>query len=438
MLFEDLEPTGGEPEAGDDTRSDVDLPWLWWLRTAAIAAQISTIVLVRLWLEIQVPLAALAAVVTLEIASNLALPVLFTRWPRRRLDLLTATFVFDIICLTTLLYLTGGPSNPFNFLYLVYLALAAVTLSARRALALTALSSTCLGLLFWHYRPLPGLDHGSPAAMALHFRGMWVAASIAGVFIVYFVERVTRALARRDAELAEIRAREERGRHLVSLATLAAGAAHELSTPLATIAVVARELERKATDPSMREDLRLIREQVDRCQGLLADLSLESGQPSADVLEPVTITDLLRDLGRGLPFPDGVEIEIDRAIAGRALHVPRRNLRRVLDGLLKNAAQAASPGIQLRVFVESEQVVFEIEDHGSGMTGEILERVGEPFFSTKAPGEGMGLGIFVARSLFESLGGALEIVSHQHEGTTVRGRLPTRLLVGFQTQHPTS
>src|SRR6218665_3315595 len=217
-------------------------------------------------------------------ASTAPAPV---RHPRRERPipegLTWAVMALDVVLLTVLLELSGGASNPFSALYLVHIALAAVVLREGWTWALTVLAVACFGELF-----VGAPAHHHIHDMRMHLEGMWAAFALAAGFIVYFVQRVTRALAAREAELVSARAASARHDKLAALATLAAGAAHELSTPLSTIAVVARELERHleraGQETSSLEDVRLIREQVARCRDILARMASDAGASQGEAL----------------------------------------------------------------------------------------------------------------------------------------------------------
>src|SRR6185312_15786020 len=223
------------------TREAINFSWLVKLRWGAIAGQIATIVGVTHVLEVPLPLTALYAIIAVELVSNIVCVA-----AARRADAAEwwsgVVMVLDVVLLTALLHFAGGPFNPFSFLYLVEIALAAVIVRARWTWALVIVSLIGSGALFVgepHMLVSPHGDH-----MELHLRRMWVAFGVAASFIVYFLLRVRRDLEAREAELAEAQRRVDRQERLASLATLAAGAAHELATPLGTIALAARELER--------------------------------------------------------------------------------------------------------------------------------------------------------------------------------------------------
>ncbi len=270
--------------------------------------------------------------------------------------------------------------------------------------------------------------HG-PAEMNRHVEGMWIAFGLAAVFIVYFVQRVTRALAAREAELEAARLATARHEKLASLATLAAGAAHQLSTPLSTIAVVAKELEHQLAHSDAGEepvaDARLIREQVERCRDILTQMAADAGESAGESTTTVRIAEILESARRGLA--DAERVAVDLTAAERTvLRVPPRALAQALRALIRNALDATPVSAAVRITARTgdSRCSIEVRDSGGGMSREVLARAGEPFYTTKAPGKGMGLGLFLARAVVERLGGSLELDSSEGRGTCARVVLP--------------
>jgi two-component system sensor histidine kinase RegB len=404
----------------------INFAWLLRLRWGAIAGQIVLVGLVARVFGIALPLGAISGLVGAELATN----VIAVLWARRRrhidewmVGLLMAA---DVGFLTGLLSLTGGASNPFSFLYLVYIALAAVVLRPRWTWGLTLLAIACGGLLFrgQSSHSMHGPD------MQLHLEGMWVAFAVAAAFIVYFVQRVTRALAARDAELAAVRDRTARHDKLASLAALAAGAAHELATPLSTIAVVAKELERQLAQwgkgAAAASDARVIREQVDRCRDILSQMAADAGESAGEALAMATGRELVEATLASVPDRDRVQVVVEPSAEAYAVNVPVRAVARALRALIDNARQAAPPPATILVHVSASprECCMTVTDRGAGMGADVLARAGEPFFTTRPPGKGMGLGLFLTRTLLDSLGGRLRLKSAPGTGTTASIHLP--------------
>jgi len=418
------------PGAAD--RGRLNLSWLVQLHWWAILGQAVIIVAAILLTGVGLPLSTLVALISLEAAGNVALG-LWTRRAHVTDATIAAVMLLDAVVLTVLLDLTGGASNPFSTLYLVNVALAAVLLPPAWSWALMGVTLVSFASLFLHEAATSPAHHIqlhlSPAALLdAHLRGMWVSFAIAAVFVVFFVRRVTRALAERERELQLARAQAERREKLASLATLAAGAAHELSTPLSTIAVVAKELQREleSAAPEVRADLQLVRDQVGRCREILDRMSAHAGETAGEQFAEMRLEAWIDNALDGLQGRERVEVEVAPGSADARIVGPVRALGDALRGLLKNAVQASPPGarVGLRAAADGEWIRVAVVDQGRGMDAEILARAGEPFFTTKSPGEGMGLGLFLTRALAEHLGGAFTIASAPGTGTEARIELP--------------
>jgi two-component system sensor histidine kinase RegB len=407
-----------------------NLSWLLRLRWGAVAGQLITILVVRFAMDVPLPLPPLFALVGVEALSN----AVSYAWPATRQVppwTLGALMALDVVLLSALLYFTGGPHNPFSFLFLVPISLATLILTAAWTWALVLLSLACSAVLFVWNRPLD-LGPSHAAHMAMHLRGMWVAFGVSAAFIVYFLRRIRRALAGREAELTASRNLAARRERLASLATLAAGAAHELATPLSTIAVVAKELERAlATLPApagVADDVRLVRGEVERCRAILQRLCVDAGDVMGEAFVSVPVGELVSRALAGLEPRPEIRAALGPDVRDLALAVPPRALEQALQGVLKNA-QDASPAdrsVSFAVARVGDRVEFTVRDQGAGMSPEILARVGEPFFTTKPAGRGMGLGLFLARAIVERLGGAVTLDSAERGGTTARIAVPLR------------
>jgi len=408
------------PPVGAD-RGDISLDWLIRLRWGAAAGQLLTIGVAQLLFG-GLPLTRLLALVAASFASNAVLAL-----GRRRLadprSLCGGALALDTLLLTALLQASGGAYNPFSVLYLVYIALAAVVLRARWTWFLAGLSVVCYGLLFAiGASPAHATHRGDD--LGAHLQGMWVAFTVAAVLTAYFVVKLSTALERREEAMAEMRERAARHERLAAVTTLAAGAAHELGTPLATIAVASRELERairalpESQGRSLIEDASLIRSELERCRAILSRLAADSGQRPGEAPEEVDVPKVVADIVRGVPAAHRDRLRVEVPKPGRGPSVPQGALVQLTQSLLQNAFEAGGGPVTLSVQATASKLVVRVEDEGSGMSPEILARVGEPFFSTKPPGQGMGLGLFIARTLSEQMGGRLYLESRPGAGTT--------------------
>ncbi|HEY0992597.1 MAG TPA: ATP-binding protein [Kofleriaceae bacterium] len=410
-------------------RNWVNIQWLARLRWAEIAGQAGTVLVGQFLLDGALPMAALLAVIAVGLVSNLVIELYFFGDRRSRAAVrpvherqIALVMMLDIVLLTGLLYFSGGPHNPFAFLYLVQIALATVLVRALWSWMLVGLSFVGFGILLIAHRPLLIPDDR-------RMIGAWFALGVASAFVVHFLRRITGALAERDAELTEARGLAARQERLASLATMAAGAAHELSTPLGTVALAAKELEHALTKREALElaaDARLIREQVGRCRAILEQMAQGAGTVGESVAT-CTVDELLGESLVGVRDAPEVQRDVPEGLGQTVLRLPPRAVSQALRSLITNAQDASPPTAAVVVAARCDDHTLElaIRDRGAGIPREILERIGEPFFTTKAPGRGMGLGLFLARAVVEAVGGTLHIQSAAGEGTEVRVDLPT-------------
>ena len=304
-------------------------------------------------------------------------------------------------------------------------------LNQRQTWALGLLASICFALLFWRYRPIPALEmHHHGEGVNVHLFGMWLGFGIAALLVAMFSGRISSLLRQHERSLLLMQDELARKDRLASLVTLAAGAAHELSTPLATIAVVANDLERYATrtlgDGALAEDSRLIRTEVERCRAILQRLSVEGAEPAGEAIENVRAGILIGAAQSAFASASVLKVEASQEDLNSVLKVPRHAVQQALVALVKNAVEASPAGspVSLATSRSPESIRFEVKDSGSGMSQEILRHAGEPFFTTKEPGRGMGLGIFLVRTLADRLGGRLTFDSEPAKGTRAVLELP--------------
>jgi two-component system sensor histidine kinase RegB len=335
------------------------------------------------------------------------------------------------ILLTQLLELTGGPFNPFAVIYPVPIALAGLMLGRLAGISVAAVSVSGYSLLaYWHLTELvPG--HHRLNDVPTHLFTLWLSVALIAELSAYFLVQASNALARREEQLEAARRQAARAERLVSLTTLAAGAAHELSTPLATIALASRELEHSAvargTVPDLADDARLIRTEVDRCRAILDQMSGRAGGSAVDEPEPLDIESVLADVVARLHRDAAARVSMQVDAEPLLLLVPRSGLTQAILSLVSNALEASSETgapVLVRVTTSADSLVIDVIDRGVGMSPDLLRRAGEPFFTTKDPGRGTGLGLFLARVFAERIGGTLSLASDA--GTTATLQIPLR------------
>lgn len=426
------------------------------LRWVAIAAQTLLILVTYFVFSLGLPFVAIGVVLGVEIGLNfVAIWHTKHREPQQP-ERLGLFMVLDLLILTALLYLTGGPYNPFSFLYLVHIALAALVLDSRGTWILGLFSIACFGSLFLGHLPLPvpGLMqetlpepmHHTGEAMDMHVQGMWLAFAIAAATITFFLGRVARDLDQRNAQLIEAQVKAYRTEKIAALATLATGAAHELATPLSTIAIISKDLETEVhrLNPQiaqcsvefsdLAEDARLIRAQVDRCRAILDQLAVDTGQTLGESDQTFALSALIDEAISMIDTQERLDIDISEQLLKTSFIGPQRTLAHAIRALIKNAVQASSgeQRVSIQAYYESNSLCCEVHDQGRGIPEESVQRVVEPFYSTKAAGQGMGLGLFLAQSVADTLGGTLEIGPGVTRGTCARLNLPLET-VALQT-----
>ncbi|HTZ83186.1 MAG TPA: ATP-binding protein [Candidatus Acidoferrales bacterium] len=425
-----------------------ELPWdsiLLWvvrLRFTISSVQILLALSVQFVLRIDLPLGWIFLIAGVTAVSNLALYSYIQHpqesWKLHPTSLVTLLFLFDTATLTILLLLTGGPTNPFTVVYLVYMTLSAATLKSGQTWVLGSFSTLCFGLLFLFYRPIAQLEfshHGSGAN--LHLVGMWIGFLITVFLVATFAGTASKLLKIWQNSLLELQKSLAKKERMASLATLAAGAAHELNTPLGTIAILAKELEHQAealpVHPDFAEDCRVIRQEVDRCRQILLKLSGVGPNLEAQAQDRSSLADLvteIRSFSQRLGHP--VEIILQDNPDLDAASFVRYPVFQSITALLKNAADASPRDlpIHLSIGTRDGRVQFRIQDHGSGMSDDTLRRIGEPFFTTKEPGKGMGLGAFLACTFAEQLGGQVFYQSARKKGTLAVFEIPLAVVSG--------
>lgn len=262
--------------------------------------------------------------------------------------------------------------------------------------------------------------------LKIHLQGMWFAFSITAFFIVFFVGRIQKALEDHQRLVSRLREEKVRNEKLASLATLAAGAAHEFSTPLSTIAVAAGEmmhlLKSQQGEPLLLEDVTLIRQQVDKCKEIIFQMAADAGENMGEAVEDFSLRQLLTEVLATFAAEDpDADVTFNNCAEDMRIEVPYRTFIRTMKGLLKNAVDA-SPAVEqitMTCRCDSAFLYFEVEDKGEGMDPETLAKAGEPFFTTKEAGEGLGLGLYLTKSFARRFGGDLQILSEPGQGTRV-------------------
>jgi two-component system, sensor histidine kinase RegB len=394
------------------------------LRWIALVSQVIALVVTVGWLNVELPVLGLVGCLLILALSNLCLSYLSAKLGH----LIGLVILLDVLILTALLALSGGPSNPFSVLYLVQVLLAAVMTSQKWTWGVAILSSFGFALIFWFHLPLPSSlgGHGHHhSSFSLHLQGMWLAYTIAAIAIGLFVSKLS-------TELNRERERRVEGEKVLGLAALAAGAAHEIRNPLGTIRLITSDLEsalriRDHSD-TLLLDIDLINQEIGRASLVLDRLTESAGELKGEPIIPIKATLFFTDLEARFKTQQNVQFKLSDELSD--LYWPKEAVFHALMQLIRNSIQASDQSQTVSVNIQPKQqgVLISIVDQGVGMSSEILKNYGTPFFTTRGQ-IGMGLGVFVAKSLIERLNGDLNVSSIEGDGTEVKVWIPYQVFM---------
>jgi two-component system, sensor histidine kinase RegB len=411
---------------------NVRLDTLVRLRWLAIIGQTGAVLVVHFGLEFDVPIWACLSVIALSAWLNIALRVRYGINHRLEPDRAAWLLAFDIAVLAVLLFLTGGLQNPFAFLFLGPVLISATALPPRMTQMLAGFAIACATVLVFVYYPLPWASDDPLELPSIYMMGVWFSLLLAIGYISVYAWQITKESRQLTDALAATELVLAREQHLSQLDGLAAAAAHELGTPLSTIAVVAKELER-AMEPNSpySDDVKLLREQAQRCREILSKLTALPG--AGEPFERMKLSALIEEVvapHRNFGVTIGITLPPDRT----AEPVGARNpgIMYGLGNIFENAVDFARERVEVVAGWGPDQVLVTIADDGPGFPPEIIGRIGEPYVTSRrrrrmrAAGEetGLGLGFFIAKTLLERSGATvtLENRAFPQRGATVTVR----------------
>jgi two-component system, sensor histidine kinase RegB len=392
-------------------RRHVRLDTILRLRWLAALGQLAAIFIVVQGLEFDVPVIPCVLIVGASGLLNLALQMAFNPMQRLEPVYAAALLALNIVELAGLLFFTGGLQNPFSFLFLAPVLISATALPVRLTIALGALAVACASVLVFFHHPLPW-DSDDPLVLPpIYLFGVWLSIVVAiGVTSLYAFQVTEEARQLSDA-LAATELVLTREQHLTQLDGLAAAAAHELGTPLSTIFLISRELERTVHDDSpLASDLKTLREQAQRCRDILAKIAQLSSTGAP--FDRMPLSTLIEEVVA--PHRDfGIDIKVRIAVAGTREPVGTRNpaILYGVGNILENAVDFARTAVEVNAWWNTDTVEIVISDDGPGIAPDMLKRIGEPYLSRRRTADepqgehhGLGLGVFIARTLLERTG----------------------------------
>jgi two-component system sensor histidine kinase RegB len=437
-------------ELSPTARGRVRLRTLNNLRWMAIAGQSVALFIVHFALNYPLPLFGCVMAIGTSAALNLGLAVRYPAAHRLTNGEATAYLAYDVLQLAALLYFTGGIENPFALIFIAPVVIGAATLNFGNTIVLALLALTSISVIAVVHKPLPWAPHEQLMLPPLYQVGIWASLVIGIGFTSIYAWRIASEAARMSAGLAATQLALAREHRMASIGALATAAAHELGTPLGTIAVVARELERALPEGSSEaEDAKLLRAEAERCRGILTRLARPE-ESIIGAMERLPLGALLDDLAS--EYRDGdvaVRIDVPQVSANnpepKVWRAPA--LLHGLGNVIANAADFAQSAVRIRAEWDARELRVTVEDDGPGFAPDILERIGEPYVtsrpgsyavgetelepaSTLASPQGMGLGFFIAKTLIEQTRGSLKASNLENGGASVAARWPRGAIDG--------
>ena len=418
-----------------------DSHWLLQLRWVAVVGQLLTIAISHWVFRVELNVGTLIGLVGITAITNTIFwfylrqfdnlepptpPPFVNAW------VLPAILLLDMNVLTAMLYFSGGPTNPFFFFYFVNVAIGSVLLHSTATWLLVC--NAVIGFLFLlnFHHPIPLLSESldSPQSTPLHRFSFFIAFFTCCLVVTHFIRLLYQQLLEREQQLRRAEQQDAKVQRLEALATLAAGAAHELATPLSTIAVVAKELSRNVpkwnAPEAVKSDLILIQDELKHCRTILDRMRAGAGEAAGEHIANIPASTIIDEILVGIR--DKNRIAVDRnQLPSSMLQLPLQAVALAIRNVVQNALDASPSDRQVTLAIGStpdQGWEILVIDQGCGMPESVLQRLGEPFFTTKEPGKGMGLGVYLTHNVINGIGGNIRYESQAGEGTTAHILLP--------------
>lgn len=406
-----------------------NLKYLLSIRMIAMSGQVFALVLMQQLFRIAIPLFPVIGVFTVL--------SLFTCYSWRRLEgrseVSEREFLLqlstDLVALTILVFYTGGPANPFILLFILPIIFAAASMPVSITLFLTLAAIGCYTFLMFFHVPISHQHHAG-SGIALHIWGMWYGFVLSAGLVAYFVSRIAQALRERDRALAEAREEKLRSEQVLALGSLAAGTAHELGTPLSTLAVMVGELEQEYRSvPGIGDDLRLMRSEIERCKRILEKMAFDAGQLQALGGHACALDSYLRETTEEWrSMRDDIQVRVNfHGSRPIPTIIADQTLTQAIINVLNNAADASSRAVEIDGEWSTGSLIISVRDDGSGLPADSQQTLGREILSGKS--RGMGIGLFLAQTTLKRLGGSLDLSNLRIGGVLARIELPLDALV---------
>ncbi|NYE22198.1 ATP-binding protein [Pigmentiphaga litoralis] len=426
-LLQSPQPPAATRRGMNDTTGRKNMQQLIELRWIAALGQFATILVVHFGFDIPLPLKPMLWLLGgLVLFNAISVLRLRTHPEVTNAELLVAVLV-DVAMLTGQLYLSGGATNPFVFLYLLQVTLAAVLLEAWSTWTIVAITGACFAGLALFGRPLAlPLDHDR-GLWSPYIQGMLLCFALNAALLVVFISRISANLRARDARLADLRQRAAEEEHIVRMGLLASGAAHELGTPLATLSVILGDwahLPSFTSEPDMLQEIEEMQAQVLRCKSIVSGILLSAGEARGDSPAETTMRTFLDNLVDEWKVTRSVSSVDYRNRFGDDLRIVSDSaIKQMVCNVLDNALEASPTWVGLEAVRDENMLRLTVTDRGPGFAPGILQRLGTPYQSTKGR-PGGGLGLFLVVNVARTLGGSVDAGNRADGGAFVTVTLP--------------
>ena len=417
-----------------------NLYWLFLLRNLMLASETLVILISVYGLDLPLNQKGLWSIIfSLGIVNIYTFLRLRTKDPVTELEIF-AQLILDVLGLAALLYLTGGATNPIIWIFLLPLILTAIILPAVYAWSMVILTCLFYTFLIAFHAPLPSIEphhiHKDMAMFSdkqyfdLHVFGMWFGFVFSAALVAYFVVGLSKTLSERERKLSEVHANQLRNERVVALGTLAASAAHDMGTPLGTMAIIVHELEGSFPEHrfnDLHEKTQIMKQQIERCKQALSLMSASAGEMRAESGQLMELTEYLDEVinqWRSQKPGERLNFSVNPQTNQKVYLISEQTLTHSLINILNNAAEVSSreQGIRLNVNWDSQRVTIIIEDSGTGFSPQVLKIAGKEPISTKE--QGMGVGLFLAYTTMRHLKGTIKLYNLKTSGAGVEMTLP--------------
>lgn len=400
------------------------------LRWMAVVGQLVTIGFAAGFMDVPLPLSELIAVPALLALVNLStIAIGREREGYSYLELL-GVLMLDVLALAWQLYFTGGTNNPFSFLFLLQIVIGAILLPPSWSWIVAALAALAVAGLTFLYQPLrlPQPHAGHP--MQLYLLGSLVCFLLIATLLVFFVSRLDRNRRQSDAALAALRQQAAEEHHIVRMGLLASGAAHELGTPMATMAVLVGDWQKHpaiAADPELSAELRDMTGELQRCKAIVSGILMSAGEARGENPAVTTFETFIEAIVAEWAERSGGAVRLVNTIKPDIAIISDPALRQVIGNVIDNALEVSPHFVALSAFLAEGHVVLQVTDHGPGFAPGMLEAFGRPYSSSKGRSGG-GLGLFLVVNVVRKLGGKVEVSNPREGGALVRVSIPLKAL----------